>query len=446
MTDSTLDHTADRHDQPWLWMDVSTSARARSGQMNGTLRVEQSYIRALSAEMAPALRFCRYDPLRNDYVAVATPPDLSGKPVAGRAKSKQASGIAAVLKPIGKSVERTVKTAIRGATASLLRKTSQAEPLPKLGGDGLGEVLFLAGENWSRVDFATVARMRRERGTKVAALCQDFIPAVAPQFFAGGDFVTKFDAYAQFLIKEADLIVSISEATKRDILGYAQRHGGMRGAVEIVHLGADIPAPQTARRPEALTDTQAARFVISVSTIQSRKNFDLLYHLWHRLTEQNTPDLPTLVIVGQPGFGSSDLLWQIVNDPVTASSILHLPRAGDDELAWLYQHCLFTLYPSFYEGWGLPVSESLAFGKYCLASDASSLPEAGAGLARHLDPLDFAAWRAAVLDLIAAPEQLAHHEAAIRAGYRPVTWAQSATRLADVLRGLAATGATAHPR
>lgn len=434
-----MDQIADRHDQPWLWMDVSTSARARSGQMNGTLRVEQSYIRALSAEMAPALRFCRYDPLRCDYVAVATPPDLSGKPIAGKPKTKSSGGIAATLKPIGKSIERAVKTAVRGATASLLRKTSQAEPLPKLGDDDLREVLFLAGENWSRVDFSTVARMRRERGTKVAALCQDFIPVVAPQFFAGGDFVSKFDAYAQFLIKEADLVVSISEATKRDILGYAQRHGGMQGAVEIVHLGADIPTPQAVRRPAALTDAQAARFVISVSTIQSRKNFDLLYHLWHRLTEQNTPDLPTLVIIGQPGFGSSDLLWQIANDPVTAGSIVHLPRAGDDELAWLYQHCLFTLYPSFYEGWGLPVSESLAFGKYCLASNASSLPEAGAGLAQHLDPLDFAAWRDAVLDLIAAPDQLDRHEAAIRAVYRPVTWVESAKRLAEVLRGLAVT-------
>jgi glycosyltransferase involved in cell wall biosynthesis len=144
------------------------------------------------------------------------------------------------------------------------------------------------------------------------------------------------------------------------------------------------------------------------------------------------------VIVGQPGFGSSDLLWQIEHDPVTASSILHLPRAGDEELAWLYQHCMFTLYPSFYEGWGLPVSESLAFGKYCLASNTSSLPEAGAGLAGHLDPLDFAAWREAVLDLIRSPAHLARHEAEIRQHYRPVNWAQSSQRLAEVLRALSA--------
>lgn len=421
--------------QPWLWMDVSTSARARSGQMNGTLRVEQSVAAALSQALGPELRFCRYEPARRDYVVVARAPDLSAKPVPAAAKPGR-STLLGPLKPLGKRLERAVRTSVRGAAAPLLQKMSGGETLPQLGWGSAHEVLLLAGENWSRVDYEAVARMRRARGTRVAAVCQDFIPVVAPQFFADGEFVTQFEAYAQFLINECDLIVSISNATSADVMDYAKRHGGLRGGLEVVHLGADLAAPKAVTRPAALTDAQARRFVISVSTIQSRKNFDLLYHLWRRLTEQGTPDLPTLVIVGQPGFGSSDLLWQIAHDPVTAQSIVHLPRAGDDELAWLYQHCAFTLYPSFYEGWGLPVSESLAFGKYCLASNTSSLPEAGAGLAGHLDPLDFAAWRDAVLDLIRSPEHLAACEAAIRANYRPVTWAQSARRLADVLRGL----------
>ncbi|MCG6203339.1 glycosyltransferase family 4 protein [Rhodopseudomonas sp. HC1] len=435
-------HDPNTPTQPWLWMDVSTSSRARSGQMNGTLRVEHSVATALSDAIGPELRFCRYEPLRRDYVPVSYAPDLGAKPVAAAPKSKSRTTLLSSIKPLGKRLERAVKTSVRGAVAPMMQKMSAGEALPRLGGGAAGEVLLLAGENWSRVDYAAVARMRRERGTRVAAVCQDFIPVVAPQFFADGEFVTQFEAYAQFLIHECDLVVSISDSTSADVRSYAQRHGGLRGGLEVVHLGADLVAPKTVMRPAALTDAQAKRFVISVSTIQSRKNFDLLYHVWRRLTEQGTPDLPTLVMVGQPGFGSSDLLWQIAHDPVTASSILHLPRVGDEELAWLYQHCAFTLYPSFYEGWGLPVSESLAFGKYCLASNTSSLPEAGAGLAGHLDPLDFAAWRDAVLDLIRTPEHLAQHEAAIRAQYRPVTWAQSARRLAEVLRGLAAAPAT----
>ncbi len=437
--ENALDLTSDRQnrpDDPWLWMDVSTSFRARSGQMNGTLRVEHSIAAALSKTMTTQLQFCRYDPLRQNYVPVAHAPDFGSKPVGATPKHARAT-MPSSIKPLGKRLERTIRNAVRSAAAPVMRKMSDNKGLPLLGGAGGTEVLLLAGENWSRVDYKSVARMRRERGTKVAAMCQDFIPVVAPQFFADGQFVAQFDAYAQFLIHECDLILSISESTSADVTAYARRHGGLRGAIEIVPLGADLIVPQTTR-PPALTDAQANRFVISVSTIQSRKNFDLLYRLWRRLTEQGTNDLPTLVIVGQPGFGSADLLWQIAHDPVVASSIVHLPHAGDDELAWLYRNCAFTMYPSFYEGWGLPVSESLAYGKYCLASDTSSLPEAGAGLAGHLDPLDFVAWRDAVLALIRSPELLEAHETKIRDTYRPTTWAQSASRLREVLGNLSA--------
>jgi glycosyltransferase involved in cell wall biosynthesis len=125
-------------------------------------------------------------------------------------------------------------------------------------------------------------------------------------------------------------------------------------------------------------------------------------------------------------YGSQDLLQQIAHDHQTRDKIVILHRTSDEELSWLYQNCLRTMYPSFYEGWGLPVSESLAYGKYCLASNSSSLPEAGAGLVNHLDPLDFAAWLEAVTELMRSPERLAAVEGLIRARYCPMTWERSA--------------------
>jgi hypothetical protein len=233
-------------------------------------------------------------------------------------------------------------------------------------------------------------------------------------------------------------VIAISETTKSDIMRHAQSHGGLHGRIEVIQLGADLISTSAARRPDALSDAQSQRFVLSVSTIQSRKNFDLLYHLWHRLAEIKLAELPTLVIVGQPGFGSRDLLWQIEHDPVTRDKIVVLHGAGGEELNWLYQNCLWTLYPSFYEGWGLPISESLAHGKYCLASNTSSLPEAGAGFVMHLDPFDFAAWREAIVELIRHPERLAPLERSIRTTYRPMTWERSAAVLAEKLAQLSA--------
>ena len=130
-------------------------------------------------------------------------------------------------------------------------------------------------------------------------------------------------------------------------------------------------------------------------------------------------------------------------DPLTRPFIRILDDAGDDELAWLYAHCCWTLYPSFYEGWGLPLSESLMHGKLCLASNAASLPEAGQGLARHLDPHDIDAWHREIVTLLAAPEQLAAIEARIRRERRIVDWRQSGAALAAAIEGLATAGPAA---
>ncbi len=64
----------------------------------------------------------------------------------------------------------------------------------------------------------------------------------------------------------------------------------------------------------------------------------------------------------------------------------------DEELSLLYEKSYFTVYPSWYEGWGLPVAESLAHGKFCLAANGTSLREAGGEFAEYLDPYDIPAW------------------------------------------------------
>ena len=65
------------------------------------------------------------------------------------------------------------------------------------------------------------------------------------------------------------------------------------------------------------------------------------------------------------------MLSDIAHDPRVAGDFLTLSHVSDGELQWLYEHCLFTVFPSLYEGWGLPVAESLMNGKFVLASSRS---------------------------------------------------------------------------
>jgi glycosyltransferase involved in cell wall biosynthesis len=91
--------------------------------------------------------------------------------------------------------------------------------------------------------------------------------------------------------------------------------------------------------------------------------------------------------------------------------VIHAP--SDRELAWLYQNCLFTAYPSLYEGWGLPVGESVWFGKYCVASQATSIPEVCGDLLDYVDPNDLASICACLRKYIVDGDALRQQEARI---------------------------------
>ena len=423
--------------QPVVWLDVTTSWRARDGQFNGTLRVEQSYARELRKVAPGRLRFCRFDRVRGQFAPV---PDEAVALPAKRAETPQSARRLSV--EFLRGWERDFRHWWRGLAAGLSRRRTErtgASPFPAA---RPGDAILLAGETWARYDFAVLRRLHGRHGLRIAAICQDVIPVVCPQFFESRDFVARYRDYVDFLVEDVDLLIAISQSTKADLIAYAAPHGGVKGRLEVLQLGGDLPAPMPPTRPDSLPELAPGSFVLSVSTIQWRKNFQLLYQVWRRLTEERLPDLPKLVIVGRPGFGSADLLWQMAHDPVTAATITVIHNASDEDLTWLYGNCRWTLYPSFYEGWGLPVSESLAHGKYCLASNASSLPEAGQSLVRHLDPLDFAAWRDAVVELTTSPGLLAELESRIRQQHEALSWAQSAERLSGLLRQLV--GAAAH--
>jgi glycosyltransferase involved in cell wall biosynthesis len=113
--------------------------------------------------------------------------------------------------------------------------------------------------------------------------------------------------------------------------------------------------------------------------------------------------------------------------------VVHLARANDRQLRWLYRRCLFTLYPSHYEGWGLPVAEGMALGKFCICSGAASLPEVGGALAEYHDPLDGPGCLRLVEKALLEPGWLASREERVRREYRTTSWRDCASQSFDIL-------------
>jgi glycosyltransferase involved in cell wall biosynthesis len=133
--------------------------------------------------------------------------------------------------------------------------------------------------------------------------------------------------------------------------------------------------------------------------------------------------VPALVFAGQIGWLVDDLLAELASSDYLDGKIVLLPGLSDTELRQAYRSALFTVFPSLCEGWGLPVAESLAHGKFCVASNRTSIPEVGGDFVDYFDPLDDDDALAKIERLLLDPGYLTAREARLRSEYRPRAWA-----------------------
>ena len=171
-------------------------------------------------------------------------------------------------------------------------------------------------------------------------------------------------------------------------------------------LGSDLLEAGDAPLPDAL---KAGRYALFVSTIEPRKNHALLHRIWRRLLDAGIPQRHDfqLVFVGRPGWGTEALLQQFAEDTRGDCNFQYLPNAGDGLLKRLYRDAAFCLYPSLYEGFGLPIIEAFAHGRAVIASNAGSIPEVVQDLSPSLDPGDEEAWHRTMRQWIEDPAVVA---------------------------------------
>ncbi len=294
-----------------------------------------------------------------------------------------------------------------------------------------GDVLLTLGSAWAHPDYAAFVRLQQERhGLRFALLIYDLIPLRRPEWCDRG-LVRLFRAWFEGVLPIADHLFAISRATAADVEAYAREHGiALPGRVEPLPIGTGFGGPSAATPATTERLPAPGSYVLVVSTIEARKNHLLAFRVWRRLLEESPADaVPTLVFAGRVGWLVDDLMRQIANTDNLDGKLVLVLDPTDAELTALYRGCLFTLYPSFFEGWGLPVTESLAFGKPCVTSNRTALPEAGGSLARQFDPDDLNDAYALIADTIRDRTGLAEWEARIRREFEPVPWAATAEAL-----------------
>ncbi len=299
-----------------------------------------------------------------------------------------------------------------------------------------GDVCISLSATWGLPHYGdTIAANTRQSGAKCINLIYDLIPTLYPQWVLPDHHVF-ITAWVRQQIENADLILTISEFQKKEISKYIVDQRLSLKPIEFVQLGdnPNFKASATGDEPLPLPRFVPDRkFAIFVSTIDVRKNQGLLYHVWCRLAEELGSQCPQLLLIGSEHLHVSDILYQIRTDSRVRGLVVHLRNITDKELAWYYRNCAFTIYPSIYEGWGLPISESLSLGRYCIAGNRTSLPEAGGDLVDYFDPFDFAACYNLVYRAVTDPEYVRQCEERIRTNYVPHTWAMTAAHISEIV-------------
>lgn len=244
-----------------------------------------------------------------------------------------------------------------------------------------------------------------------------------------------FDKVCGRILEISDFVFTCSEQSANDIVDFCQDKKIATPPLTIFKLGDEPHSidPTAKLQMEMLTSLKNKPFILFVSSIEVRKNHQLLINLWRRLINEHDDAVPMLVFLGRVILDGQKVVDILNTDVKLKNKILWLQGANDRTLNWLYEHCLFTVYPSLYEGWGLPVAESLMHGKLCIASNGGSLPEVAPNLAEYIDPLDFMTWYRALIKYCFAPQLLAQKNQYIRDNYKVTKWSDTAKQVLAAL-------------
>jgi glycosyltransferase involved in cell wall biosynthesis len=196
-------------------------------------------------------------------------------------------------------------------------------------------------------------------------------------------------------LPEADQIIADSRATRDDLIELTATDPAR---VHVVYPGCDARFTNVAR--DAARATVAQRFglrdpyLLHVGTLEPRKNAVTLLRAFERLRAASTAR-HTLVLVGRRGWIYEPILAAL-QTPALGGCVRLLDDVGNDDLPSLYAAADLFVYPSLYEGFGLPVAEAMACGTPVITSTNSSLPEVAGDAAVLVDPRDDAALAAAI--------------------------------------------------
>ena len=281
--------------------------------------------------------------------------------------------------------------------------------------DGAEPVLHLLVSHRGADRPGPILALKRQ-GARFIPFVHDLIPITHPEY-APPRSTRRHQRRLQSFATLADGIIVNSAATGAALAPYLAA-AGARGPIPVLPapLGLDPVLPDSGyARP-------AGPYFLCLGTIEPRKNHLLLLHLWRDLAETLGDAAPKLVLIGRRGWENENILDMLERCPALSGKVIEHAGLPDAAVAGLLRGARALLFPSFAEGYGLPLAEALALGVPAICSDLPALREVGGEAPDYLDPLDGPGWRRLILDYAAPDSGLRQAQIARLAAWSAPSW------------------------
>jgi glycosyltransferase involved in cell wall biosynthesis len=234
---------------------------------------------------------------------------------------------------------------------------------------------------------------------KTIVLIHDMIPLDFPEFQRAGT-VTAFEARMRRVSRYASHLICNSHQTREDVTRHMTGYGRVPPAI-VAHLGVRLNTQLGANLDAAPTPVQTAPqvpkpYMLIVGTIEPRKNHALLLDIWDKWDSAQEGPCPHLVICGARGWNNDALLARLDAARAAGKPILEINSADDATLVHLMQSATAMLFPSHYEGYGLPPIEAALLGVPVICGDLAIYREVLGTYPVYAKTSDAYAWRRAI--------------------------------------------------
>lgn len=278
-----------------------------------------------------------------------------------------------------------------------------------------GRFLFNTGHTGLESDDYVL--MLQSQQVRPIFMVHDLIPLTHPQFCRAGEEAKHLQRLYN-CVRAASGVVCNSQATLDGLARLCHDHGWHMPPTAVALLAPELP-----ERLDVTSPLEGPYFVF-VSTIEPRKNHLMMLQLWERLVVQLGTAAPRLVIIGQRGWDYEEVTTLLENSALLENVVLEVSRCSDSEMVSYLQHSRALIFPSFTEGYGMPIVEALTMRVPVIASDLAVFREFAGQIPDYIDVRDEAAWFSTICNFAQADSPMRRAQMSRLEGYQAPTWQQ----------------------